>query len=305
MSAVCVIGSMLVDHVVRVPRWPAAGETLRATAYERALGGKGFNQAVAAARAGALVTMVGAVGRDDAGTEFVTFLENELVDTRFVDRAAQLPTGFAVPVVEDDSADNAIVIVPLANDVVDALLIRDARPAIEDADVLGLQLELGVDIAAGAAAIARASGTTVVLNAAPAVAGLDRLRGLVDHLVVNEPELRAIAGAGDIVDLAQQTRESWSAASVIVTLGSSGVVAVGPDGVVSLAGHSVECVDSVGAGDAFCGTLLARLGAGDDVPAATRLANAAGALAVTTAGAGPAMPWLDEVEELLAVGAER
>ena len=305
MSAVCVVGSMLVDHVVRVPRWPAAGETVRATAHERALGGKGFNQAVAAARAGAVVTMVGAVGHDDAGAEFLAFLDNELVDTRFVDRARHLSTGFAVPVVEEASVENAIVIVPLANDIVDALLVRDARPAIEGADVLGLQLELGVDVAAEAAALARASGTAVVLNAAPAVAEADRLRGLVDHLVVNEPELRTIAGPGDVVELAHRTRERWSTTSVIVTLGAEGVVAVEPDGELVLPGHRVECIDSVGAGDAFCGTLLARLADGDDVAAAVRLANAAGALAVTATGAGPAMPWLDEVRDLLAVGADR
>jgi ribokinase len=289
----------MTDLVVRAPRRPLPGETLVGSSFERFLGGKGFNQAVAAARAGAATTMIGRLGADDYGAAFLDALAADGIDARHVVVDPDGGTGIGLPLVED-SGENSIVIVPRANAGVGAADAAAARDAIAAADVLLLQLELPAESAREAAAIARAAGTYVVLDPAPAVADLSAFAGLVDLLVPNEGEAATASGVdGDPAAQAAALAAALGCA-VVVTLGAEGVLVLDGAGPERVAGHAVDVVDSVGAGDTFCGVLGARLALGDDLGAAVVRANAAAALCVTRAGAEPSIPTVAAVDALLA-----
>jgi ribokinase len=293
----------MMDLVVRAARRPEVGETLVGDTFEMFLGGKGFNQAVAAARAGARTAMIGRVGADDFGKCFLDALRRDGIDAEFVTRDETLGTGVGLPLVERTGA-NSIVVVPRANHQLDAGHVQAAKPAIEAAKVVLLQLELPVEVALETARIARAAGRTVVLNPAPAGdAGLAAFEGLVDYVVPNETEAERLTGVrvddaglrAAAVALVGQT----GARGVVLTLGARGVALFEGGGIEILPPHSVECIDSVGAGDAFCGAFAAKLARGATLTDAARYGNAAGALAVTRAGAEPSMPTAAEVETLL------
>ena len=296
----CVVGSFNADLVLRVAHLPGRGQTVIGSSCERFLGGKGFNQAVAAARSGAATTVVGAVGDDEHAREIRRALELERVDATGVRSITGVPTGMAFPIVED-SGENSIIIVPGANHALTVADIEGAAALIARAAVVLLQLEVPLDVIAAAAGVARRAGATVVLNPAPAVPDLHPLAGLVDVVVPNEHELAELTG--DLADLAAAAA-SLSAAtgahSIVVTLGEHGAYAWTGDGELRCPGRLVDSVDTVGAGDAFCGALAARLAAGDGLERAMTYANAAGALATTRPGAGPAMPTRTAVEALLA-----
>jgi ribokinase len=298
---VCVVGSFMMDFVVRTPRRPGLGETVVGTDFELCLGGKGFNQAVAAARSGAATAMVGRVGDDDFGRDFLACLEREGIESA-VPVDTSLGTGIGAPVV-DANGDNAIVIVPRANLAVTTSQIEDASALIADARVLLLQLELPRDAAVAAARIAREAGTVVVLNPAPAIDGIEQFAGLVDVLVPNEAEALTLAGGTDVggtcIEVGEHLRTTLGS-EVILTLGSEGVVVFADASPVPIPGHAVDSIDSVGAGDAFCGALGASLARGAGLLEAATTANAAGALAVTRRGAEPSMPTASAIEQLLA-----
>jgi ribokinase len=279
MADVVVVGSFMMDLVVRGPRRPERGETVIGTSFETFLGGKGFNQAIAAARAGASTAMVGRIGDDDFGRRFLAQLEADGIDASGVGVDPDIGTGVGLPFVED-SGDNSIVVVPRANHALTAAQVRDAAALIEAAKVLLLQMELPLDATVEAAYLAKHAGVTVVLNPAPAVLPLDELAGLVDYITPNESEAQRL-GAIDGV--------------VITTLGEGGVDVAGE----RIDAHKVECVDTVGAGDAFCGAFAALLAEGASFVDAARFGNAAGALAVGIPGAEPSMPTRDAIERLL------
>ena len=291
---VCVVGSFMMDLIVRAPRRPLPGETVVGSSFSTFLGGKGFNQAVAAVRAGARTAMVGRVGNDDYGRRFIEHLSREGIDHDFVLLDEQEGTGIGLPLVED-SGENSIVIVPRCNMRVSVDDVRAARSVIAASDVVLLQLELSVDVASEAAALARKNGARVILNPAPApadVTQLERLRGLVDVLVPNETEAGQLMGreaSPDAAGLAEGLRRRFNC-DVVVTLGNQGALVLDSAGVYPAGPHTVPVVDTVGAGDAFCGTLGAWLAQGSSLREAVRFANAAGALAVGTPGAEPAMP---------------
>jgi ribokinase len=294
----------MMDLVARASRRPAPGETLLGESFEMFLGGKGFNQAVAAARAGAATAMVGRVGDDEFGGRFLAALEREGVDASCVRRDAALGTGVGLPLVEASGA-NSIVVVPRANRRVGEEDVRAARPWIEAARVLLLQLELPEETALAAARLARGAGRTVLLNPAPAgERGLGAFAGLVDCVIPNEGEAERLTGVrcededgvrAAVRALADQT----GARGVVLTLGERGAVVACEGRLEHVAPHAVPCVDSVGAGDAFCGALAARLALGAPLGEAVRWGNAAGALAVTRAGAEPSMPRAGETRALL------
>lgn len=294
------MGSFMMDVVIRVGRRPGVGETVVGESFAMSLGGKGFNQAVAAARAGAATAMVGRLGEDDFGREFFDFMASENIDSSCVEIDSIDGTGVGAPLV-DAAGDNSIVIVPRANSNLTAAGVDQAAELIAGADVLLLQLEVPIDAVVRAAEHAHRAGTTVVLNPAPAVVGLERFAGLVDVLVPNHGEACLLAGVEETTDplVAASALRDACGAAVIVTLGADGVVILDGEGVEQLEAHAVEVVDTVGAGDAFCGTLGARLAAGDGLWAASVYANAAGGAAVTKAGAGPALPAWADVEALL------
>jgi ribokinase len=302
---VCVLGSFMMDLVVRAPRRPRPGETVIGTDFQRFLGGKGFNQAVAAARAGARTTMLGRLGADGFGREFLDRLAGEGIDARHVVVDPVEGTGIGAPLVED-GGENSIVVVPRANAGMTVRDVERAAGTLRDADVLLAQLELPVDPIVTAARRAREGHAAVVLNPAPATTGLEQLHGLVDVLVPNQQEAAMLAGlpAGarpaDPVAVGRALRDRFGA-DVVLTLGAQGALVVDGDGdPFEVKGHAVAAVDTVGAGDAFCGALGAGLARGAGLREAAVFANAAGALAVTRAGAEPSMPTHAAVLALLA-----
>jgi ribokinase len=298
---VCVVGSFMMDLTVRTPRLPRAGETVMGSSFDIFLGGKGFNQAVAAARAGADTSMVGCVGDDDFGEHFLGGLRREGIDSTYVQRHAEAGTGIGMPIV-DEAGENVIIVVPRANSRMSVADVEAATDVIEASATLLLQLELPVEAAVAAARIARRAGSRVVLNPAPALPSLEALAGLIDVLVPNAGEAALLLGDGDGAEppeMAMALRSRF-AADIVLTLGGDGALLADGRGVIGLAPHRVAVVDSVGAGDAFCGALGARLAWGDELRDAAAYANAAGALAVTRVGAEPSMPTSAEVDELLA-----
>lgn len=288
MSAgrVVVVGSANVDLVVDVPRHPAGGETILGGDLRRTPGGKGANQAVAAARAGgADTTFVGALGRDESAELLLTSLTGAGVRTDTVDRV-DAPTGTALITVSPDG-ENAIVVAPGANAHV---AVGAQAERIAAADVVLAQLEIPFD-AVLAAARARRAGALFVLNAAPSRALPDELWGEIDVLVVNEHE------AADLVGMVAATPEDLAAAlltrvpAVVVTLGAAGSLVAGRGGgLLRVPAARVDAVDTTGAGDTYCGVLAAALARSTELVESARLAGAAGALAVTRPGAQDAVP---------------
>ncbi|NUT18558.1 MAG: ribokinase [Hamadaea sp.] len=315
---VCVLGSFMKDLVTQAPRRPRPGETIRGRAFDEYLGGKGFNQAVAATRAGARTAMIGRVGDDRHGAEFLAMLADEGVDSAYVRRDAGWGTGVGLPVVEPDGS-NSIIVVPRANDAVTADDVLSAAPVIQRSRVLLVQLEVPMPAVLTALHLARSAGVLTVLNPAPSAPLPEDIGALVDVVVPNEVEAESLTGLlchGDaVLGTAPTLRRRLARRGAIVTLGGRGVVVVDrrdgdevpPDAVDEYAGWrtsvlnpiAVDTIDTVGAGDAFCGALAARIAAGDDLLSAAEYANAAGALATTRRGTAPAMPRADEIDALL------
>ncbi|MFC6510095.1 ribokinase [Promicromonospora citrea] len=295
-GTVVVVGSANVDLVVDVPRHPAGGETILGGNLRRTPGGKGANQAVAAARAGgAGTTFVGALGRDESADLLLASLEGAGVRTETVDRV-DAPTGTALITVSPDG-ENAIVVAPGANSRVRVGAAQARRVAAADVVLAQLEIPLGT---VTAAAVERRQGALFVLNAAPSRELPDALWREVDVLVVNEHEAADLAGAaGTPEDLAAALLARVPA--VVVTLGAEGSLVVRRDtDPVRVPAARVDAVDTTGAGDTYCGVLaaaLARLGLAGLADAA-RLAGAAAALAVTRPGAQDAVPDAAEVAAL-------
>ena len=281
---VVVVGSFMMDLVARTPRIPQPGETVIGESFAQFLGGKGFNQAVAAARSGGDVAMVGRVGGDEFGRAFLATLDREGIDRNGVSVDPTEGTGVGLPVV-DATGQNAIIVIPRANHVAVPL----SASFFEGAAVVLFQWELPAPVTIEAARLARHAGATVVLNPAPAVGDLRDYEGLVDIVVPNEPESAVIGDTGDM--------------AVVLTLGDKGALVRDGGREHRLEPHDVTCVDSVGAGDAFCGALCAALAAGASLVEAARIGNAAGALSVTKAGAEPSMPYRADIESLLGLPA--
>lgn len=293
---VVVVGSANVDVVVDVPRHPHGGETVLGGELRRAPGGKGANQAVAAAHAGGAETvLVGALGDDDGAGLLRASLSRAGVGTAAV-RTVAGASGTALITVTPDG-ENAIVVAPGANGHV---VVDDAaRELLGAADVVLAQLEIPVETVVAAAA-ARRAGAPFVLNAAPSRELPDALWDAVDVLVVNEHEAADLAGAAATgsddgpAGLADALLARVPA--VVVTLGGDGCLVARRDHEpVRLAGRRVDVVDTTGAGDTFCGVLAAELARGADLVAAARVAGVAGALAVTRPGAQDAVPERAEV----------
>ena len=271
-GGVLVLGSLNVDLVTRVERHPRPGETVRGDGLLRLAGGKGANQAVAAAAAGARVAMVGCVGDDDGGTAYRTRLAGRGIDVGALRVCVGAATGHALVTVSDDG-ENAIVVIPGANDLLDDREVA-AVDALGPGDVLLVQLEVPRAVVCTAVRRAAGRGARVVLNTAPYAALPPDVVGLADPVVANEHEMAALAEAG------AEPR------SLLVTFGANGA---SWDGVTAPA-HLVdraEVADTTGAGDAFCGALAAALARGADRTDALDAALAAGAAAVRHPGAQP------------------
>ncbi|MDQ6674295.1 MAG: ribokinase [Chloroflexota bacterium] len=294
---VVVVGSLNMDLIVKVPHLPRAGETVVGDSLLRAPGGKGANQAVAAARLGASVAMIGRVGHDSFGRDLTRGLRDEGISTRWV-RGSDHPTGAALIEV-DDRGENSIAVAPGAN--ADLLPEDVPRKAIEAADVVVAPLEVPLASIEEAFRLARLAGVRTVLNAAPAQSVRPSLLGLADVVICNEIELAMLLGQavtkGEEGPAARALR-SWPGQVVIVTLGERGALGAAADEDIEQPTYPVQVVDSTGAGDAFVAGFSTALHTAD-IKAALRLGCAAGALATTRRGAQPSMPSLAEVSALL------
>jgi len=289
---VVTLGSINVDVLAALERLPVAGETVVGNSLTRQLGGKGANQAVAAARAGARSVLLSAVGEDGEGAGMVEALSTFGVDVSAI-RTVPGATGHAI--VLTSSSDNQIVVIPGANALVDHGLASQVRWA--KGDVALAQMETPPTVIAAFLSHARRAGVTTLLNAAPANNDVPALLPLTDVLIVNESELALLSGqplgtvASDAsLENAITESDLSSVATIIVTLGANGAAVWHRRTLVRIAGHSVKVVDTTGAGDCFCGYLAAALARGDALETAIVEANIAAAMAVRSLGAASAMP---------------
>ena len=279
---VCVVGSANLDLVATVQQLPGPGETVTGDTYTEYAGGKGLNQAVAAARAGAHVAFVGAIGTDAAGMTLRAVLDHDTINAASLATVAA-PTGRALIGVAA-TGENSIIGVPGANATVTGVAAPTARVVLAQLEVPLAAVELVFRNA-------RSVGSITVLNPAPAQAIDESILRWCDIVVPNEHEVELLGGVERLLRL--------GARAVIVTLGSRGADVHSPAGLEHIDAFVVKAIDTTAAGDSFCGALCARLAAGDDLKIALRFASAAGALCTTKHGAVPSIPTRAEIEQLL------
>lgn len=300
--AIVVVGSSNTDMVITAPRIPSPGETILGGTFVMAPGGKGANQAVAAARLGAAVTFVARVGTDMFGDQAIAGYQRDGIDTTAIVRDPETPSGIAMIVV-DAAGENAIVVASGANMKVTPDDVDRAERAIAEADFLVLQLEVPYETVQHAVELAVCHDTPIILNPAPAHPLDDTLLQQIDYLTPNETEARILTGI-DVMDDTSADRAARMLLDrgvriVILTLGARGAWLATNGGGRLIPAPRVQAVDTTAAGDAFNGGLAIALAQRNDLDEAVRFANHVGALAVTRLGAQPSMPTLDEVERLM------
>ncbi len=302
---VVVVGSLSMDLVVQTVRRPEKGETIIGTGFGMFAGGKGNNQAIAAARALAHVSMIGRVGNDGFGETLLATLKREKVDISGMIKDGEAATGIA-HITVDANGDNYIVIAQQANANLSAADVEKYAHLIEECDVLLMQLEVPFEPLCAAAALARKKGATVVLNPAPAPVGKSiptELLKYVDIIVPNQPEALQLSGIdASSIEGAQKAAaffETLGIATSIVTMGEAGALICHKGSSNHIKSFKVNSIDSTAAGDAFCGAFAASLARGEQLLSAVRTGCAAGALATTKLGAEPSLPHHSDIEKLL------
>ena len=318
MGIVIVLGSTITDLVARAPRLPLPGEAVIGDDFGTFLGGKGFNQAIAAARLGASVAFIGRVGTDTFGDAFFSALAQEGIDSTHLERDTTAGTGTACVMIGTDTGQNAIIVLPRANLALAAGMVEAAMQSIlaqssmkANTSVFMAQCEMRMATIAAGLRLARSAGMTTIFNAAPIPREPfpDDLFAFVDILIVNEAEAATLTGT--TVDAPSNAMEAAAlllakgVKHVIITLGAQGCIWSAYNGDEGQISHQwiraipVKAVDATAAGDAFCGALAAKLAEGMAMVEALRWANAAGAVAATRLGALPSLPRVEEVEALL------
>lgn len=306
LGEVLVVGSVNIDLVVRVGTLPGPGETVTGGTFARHAGGKGGNQAVAAARAGARVSLVGAVGDDDPGRQALADLAAEGVDVSRVLTLSGQPTGVALIIVSE-GGENLIAVASGANGALTGALVEETlanwmpESSANPPGVMLASFEIPDEAVLAAALFAQQRGLQVVINPAPARALPASLIELAPTLLPNQSEALALAGLADPA-AAARSLAAQTGAAVVVTFGAEGALVVEGDRATPIAAPSVEVVDTTGAGDTFAGALAAQLAQGATLLDAARFAVAAASLSVTRAGAREGMPERSAVEALLATG---
>lgn len=296
---IIVFGSINMDLVATTPRLPKPGETVPGTGFATAAGGKGANQALAARRAGASVRMIGAVGKDTFAAPALALLDEAGTDLSGVAHVDG-PTGTALIMVGGDG-ENMIAVVPGANGSVNAAQAEAAISDLSAGDILMLQLEVPAEAVKAALLAAKRRGARSVLNTAPLTGEAAELSKLADIIVANETEFELLAGREGLDGptrealLLEMHRETGQ--TFVITLGAEGVIAAEGGKLHRTQGLKIEPVDTVGAGDTFCGYLAAGLDAGRSFEMALRQAAVAGSLACLTAGAQPSIPMAAEVDK--------
>jgi ribokinase len=297
---IIVVGSINLDLIANVDRLPAPGETVRGSGFTTAPGGKGANQALAAARAGVAVRMVGAVGKDSFATDALALLKAGNVDLSGVGESFA-STGTALILVGADG-ENVIAVVPGAND---SVLPGDMSKAfLKKGDVVLLQHEIPLQTVEAALDAAGAAGAVSVLNTAPFVAEAAGFLGKADYAVANETEFdlygEALSLSGRDRPARMRDYAKKTGRAIVVTLGGDGVLAATPDSFLTVPALKITPVDTVGAGDTFCGYFGAGLSSGLSLEQALTRAAAAGSLACLKPGAQPAIPLVKDVDASLA-----
>ncbi|WP_461602843.1 ribokinase [Aeromonas rivipollensis] len=302
MNRLVVLGSVNADHVLRVPHFPRPGETLTGHSYQVVPGGKGANQAVAAARLGAAVSFIARIGDDAIGQQMKTGFANDGIDVSAVELDDKLPTGIAIIYVSDEG-ENSIGLSTEANGALDTAMVKRHESLIAGAHTLLLQLEVPLESVFEAAKLARSHGTRVVLNPAPAQPLSADLLALVDLITPNQTEAELLTGVkvSDEASAAEAAARfhQMGIADVMITLGSQGVYCSNAEQQALIPGFRVEAVDTTAAGDTFNGALLAAELAGADFHSAVRFAHGAAALSVTRFGAQSSIPGKQEVDTFL------
>ena len=299
---ITVFGSINMDLIATTDRLPQPGETVSGSSFATAAGGKGANQALAARRAGSVVHMVGAVGSDTFAEPALALLRDADVDLSGVAKAALEPTGTALILV-GGTGENMIAVVPGANGTVDEAAAQAAVDAMSAGDILMVQLEVPPSAVEAALRSARARGVRTVINTAPLTAEAVQLAALADIVVANETEFELLAGSEVKDDATRravlQQLHARTGQTFVVTLGADGVIAAHEGRILLAASLSIQPVDTVGAGDTFCGYLAASLDEGLAFEDALKRSAIAGSLACLERGAQPSIPLARDVDARL------
>jgi ribokinase len=301
---IVVVGSLNADFVINVSRFPVAGETLIGRSFQVFPGGKGANQAYAAARLGGRVSMIGQVGNDAQASWLKTHLAGAGVDVTHVQQDRAVASGIATITI-DAGGQNQIIIVPGSNGSFRPEKLGPAEESIRSAGIVLLQLEIPLETVSAAARIAKAAGAVVLLDPAPACALPDALLACADYLTPNETELAILTDTSprdldrrDALELARRLQQR-GARKVLLKLGAQGALLLSGDREYFWPVLPVKAIDTTAAGDAFNGAFAYALAAGENELEAGRFATAAAACSVTKAGAQPSMPTAEDVRTLL------
>ena len=301
-ARIVVVGSSNTDMVVRAPRLPRPGETILGGAFALLPGGKGANQAVAAARLGGDVTLIARVGKDVFGDNAVRGLEAEGIDTRHVARDPDFPTGVALIGVEETTGENSILVAPGANGALNMADVDRAAAVLQGADVVVCQMEVRLDVVIGVLELAHRAGVTTILNPAPATPLPEYAWPYVSVLTPNETEASLLVDGDDSMTPTQQADalRGKGVVSVVMTLGARGAQVVSEAESALVPSFAPDrTVDATAAGDCFTGALAVALAEGRSLRQATMFANAAASLCVEKAGAQPSLPTRAAVDRRL------
>lgn len=305
MSNIVVVGSYVTDLMSRTPHMPKPGETVLGGPFQMGPGGKGGNQAVAAARLGTNVTMVTKLGNDIFGEEAYKNFTNEGISTDYIYRDSDEATGAALITV-DNSGENMIVVALGACGKITKNEVNEAEKAFEQADIILIQLETSMEAIETAVKLANRLSKPVVLNPAPYQEISDELLSMVKYVTPNETEASLLTGIevndDETAEKAAKVLIGKGIDTVIITMGKQGCFLLERNNLeqgIKIASVSVNAVDTTGAGDAFNGAFSHFIAEGKAVKEACQLANVAAGLSVTKVGTSPAMPYLTDVEKLL------
>ena len=301
MKKILVIGSSNIDLIATLDRFPEVGETIEGFSFQQEMGGKGANQALAAHRAGGEVVFISMLGDDSYGNNALRFFEQEGIDVSLSKKCKELPTGTAMIWV-DQNGENSIVIIPGANKMLTPSYINSVRKAIEEADIIVLQMEIPYETVSTVCGVASQLGKQIILNVAPAYPVDDTILREIHILIVNQSEAETITGEkineiGEDAIVEKLLMKGVS--NVILTLSSKGCLYKNSDETISVPAYKVKARDTTAAGDTFCGALAAALSKDKNINEALLFATAASALCVTRLGAQPSIPGEMEIEDFI------
>lgn len=301
MKKILVIGSTNIDLIATMDRFPKVGETIEGLSFQQEMGGKGANQALAAHRAGGKVAFISILGDDQYGNNALKFYEREGMDVSLSQKCEELPTGTAMIWV-DHNGDNSIVINPGANKMLTPSYIIGVSEAIEEADIIVLQMEIPYETISTVCGIASQSGKQIILNVAPAYPVDDAILRNIHTLIVNQSEAETITGE-KINEIGKDAMVDKllmkGIRNVILTLSSKGCLYKNSDETITVPAYKVKAKDTTAAGDTFCGALVAALSKDKSIKEALLFATAASAICVTRLGAQPSIPREIEIENFI------